>query len=367
MPGRSDTEAGSAEGAETAIFTEIPVSSEDILNCSYSNWYDQFSSHTITEAKIFRDVPEEFIEYLQNDDIVLPKDDVSESSLFQAVEPNSDNDYSDWEEGGEDEGGEPAPGKAPSQAQNPKVLDNPATKFARFHQQIKDAIKELGSVAPKLNWSAPQDATWMMMNNTMQCHSATELYLLLKSSDYINHDLGHAFDCVTDKEIPKVKYELVLRKWAEMNPSGEFRCFVRDRQLIAITPRDLNYYSFLEDIQDEIVEKIGIFFDDVLLPKFGSNSFVFDVYLPKPLDRVYLVDVNPFARKTDSLLFTWNELATMQPNDESPAFRMVEEANSGRFATKAHSENRVPRDVVDASLDARALVELAQEWDRSNQ
>lgn len=29
-----------------------------------------------------------------------------------------------------------------------------------------------------------------------------------------------------------VKYELVLRKWTDMNPANEFRCFVRDNELI---------------------------------------------------------------------------------------------------------------------------------------
>lgn len=368
--------------SEAATFSDISVSAQDIENCIYSHWYEKFSQYTYTKATILKAVPKEFISYLEADDIVLPKDEDSKPmALFQDVVPNEDNDYSDWEE--EDEAAEGKGGDKKDQNTKKTACDehkadgktkktaksgkkDPLSEFPEFHSKIKAAIHNLGSVAPKLNWSCPQDATWMMMNNTMQCKSAAELYLLLKSSDYVNHDLGHAFECVTEgsgKEgQDNIEYELVLRKWAEMNPAMEFRCFVRDRRLVAITQRDLNYYTFLAGMKREILTAICKFFDRVLLPRFDSHSFAFDVYISKTLDKVYLVDIDPFARKTDSLLFTWNELATI--NEENPVFRLVEKENSGQFASKAHSQNQVPKEVVDATIDANALVELARKWEQ---
>lgn len=373
---------GSTTESEAATFSDISVSAQDIENCIYSHWYEKFSQYTYTKATILKAVPKEFISYLEADDIVLPKDEDSKPmALFQDVVPNEDNDYSDWEEEDEAEEGKggdkkdqnikkmacdehKADGETKKTANSGKK--DPLSEFPEFHSKIKAAIHNLGSVAPKLNWSCPQDATWMMMNNTMQCKSAAELYLLLKSSDYVNHDLGHAFECVTEgsgKEgQDNIEYELVLRKWAEMNPAMEFRCFVRDRRLVAITQRDLNYYTFLAGMKREILTAICKFFDRVLLPRFDSHSFAFDVYISKTLDKVYLVDIDPFARKTDSLLFTWNELATI--NEENPVFRLVEKENSGQFASKAHSQNQVPKEVVDATIDANALVELARKWEQ---
>lgn len=373
---------GSTTESEAATFSDISVSAQDIENCIYSHWYEKFSQYTYTKATILKPVPKEFISYLEADDIVLPKDEDSKPmALFQDVVPNEDNDYSDWEE--EDEAAEGKGGDKKDQNTKKTACDehkadgktkktaksgkkDPLSEFPEFHSKIKAAIHNLGSVAPKLNWSCPQDATWMMMNNTMQCKSAAELYLLLKSSDYVNHDLGHAFECVTEgsgKEgQDNIEYELVLRKWAEMNPAMEFRCFVRDRRLVAITQRDLNYYTFLAGMKREILTAICKFFDRVLLPRFDSHSFAFDVYISKTLDKVYLVDIDPFARKTDSLLFTWNELATI--NEENPVFRLVEKENSGQFASKAHSQNQVPKEVVDATIDANALVELARKWEQ---
>lgn len=336
--------AGMSEGH----LTKINVLAEDILNCSYSHWYPKFKEYTISEATIFKPLPESFIKYLKDDGIELPKSSKKDSVLFQDVIPTSDNEYSDWE----DEDAE-----AVTQAVH---LNDPTDKFKAFHQQLQETIKKYGSVAPKFNWSAPQDATWIMTSRNMRCFSTSDLFLLLKSSDYVNHDLYHAFNEVSSigVELPKIEPELILRKWAEINPAMEFRCFVRDRQLIAISQRDLNYYTFLEELQDDLMEKIGVFYDDFLMAKFDSNSFVFDVYIPKPFNKVYLIDFNPFQHKTDPLLFTWNELATIKVEEDNIIFRLVTVHNSGRFVTKAHSQNHVPRDFLDASTDTQAMVEF---------
>lgn len=333
-----------------ATFIDIPVSADDISSCQYSAWYPLFSEYTYSPAKIFKSVPPKFIQYLLDDDIILPHDEKKDSALFSKVTPNIDNDYSDWEE--DDEGED-----------DNTHRNGPEQMFPSFHEQIKQSIAKLGAVAPKLNWSSPQDATFMMINKTMKCKSATDLYLLLKSSDYINHDLSHGYDAVTDGSTNKTDFQLVLRKWAEINPSMEFRCFVRDRKLIAITQRDLNYYKFLPDLKQEITSKISQFLNDVILPKFDAKSFVLDVYIPKPISKVYLIDIDPFARQTDSLLYTWNELATFSPSPK-PLFRMVEKQNSGRFASKANSQNQVPKEVVDATTNSGSLVELAQKWEK---
>ena len=35
----------------------------------------------------------------------------------------------------------------------------------------------------------PQDATWMSFNGTIRCTSPYDVFLLLKSSDFVTHDL----------------------------------------------------------------------------------------------------------------------------------------------------------------------------------
>lgn len=58
-------------------------------------------------------------------------------------------------------------------------------------------------VVPKLDWSAPKDATWISATNSMECRTPNDVYLL-KSSNFITHDLEQAFDGCEDIMSPSV-------------------------------------------------------------------------------------------------------------------------------------------------------------------
>lgn len=69
----------------------------------------------------------------------------------------------------------------------------------------------------------------------LKCVNPNEVYLLLKSSDFVTHDLDYPYegcDDIPEGETPPLSYHLVLKKWFDMPRSHEFRCFVRNRQLL---------------------------------------------------------------------------------------------------------------------------------------
>ena len=198
-----------------------------------------------------------------------------------------------------------------------------AAGWRNIHNAIKNTIAELGGKAfPKLNWSAPKDATWMNAN-TMECRTPQDVYLLLKSSDFITHDLEHAFDGTIDTPgstltADSVPYHLVLRKAVgQWNPSVEFRCFVRGRRLLCFCQRDLNHFNFLSEMSPRLRSLVQEFYDVRLRDTLPDESCVFDIYVPPPHDRVWLVDINPWAPRTDPLLFSWMEILNMP---EPPSF-----------------------------------------------
>ncbi|KAL9002255.1 MAG: hypothetical protein Q9188_004811 [Gyalolechia gomerana] len=271
----------------------------------------------------------------------------------------------------------------------------------------------------------------------MECRSPNDVYLLLKSSDFITHDLEQAFDgCVDapakspkpatsekdeaneDMEIP---YHLTLRKTIpSFLPSCEFRCFVRTRTLLCTCQRDLNYYDFLPPLVPTLRPLIISFFEKELKETFEEENFVFDVYIPPPHKRVWLVDINPWAGRTDPLLFSWMEVLGMrgpisprsahgetesgggkgeegkesvsesgnesasendvdgeeeeeesegEDEDEedifTPEFRLVgrNDPEAYSFNTPQYSAHKMPKDVVDASGDGEAgLREFMGRW-----
>jgi hypothetical protein len=340
------------------------------------------------------------VSYLRADGIVLPP---------ETTQPQGDEDLDTFSDDGADE------------------ESDPSVEWQEIHSQIKSTISEFGGkVTPKLNWSAPKDAVWMSATNDLQCRTPNDIYLLLKSSDFITHDLEHPFDgCVPDTDNssdtpatqPDIPYHLVLRKYVNFNPSLEFRCFVRNRVLLCMCQRDQNHFDFLFSLRDTLRSRIQAFFDDKLKDTFPDPDFVFDVYIPEPHQRVWLIDINPWADRTDPLLFSWLEILQMKDpigiqeedgdapeesfvrpslnganptvvdvngdeiseseeeeaeeaddGDDSPflpEFRLVkrDDPEAYSFSTPQYSAHKLPREVVDASLSGPGgMSEFLGKW-----
>ena len=80
-------------------------------------------------------------------------------------------------------------------------------------------------------------------SSPLKCVSPSDVYLLLKSSDFIVHDLSpeRVFEGAEDRKSTDptaattshhYELELVLRKWYPVDRSRELRCFVRREILI---------------------------------------------------------------------------------------------------------------------------------------
>lgn len=343
-----------------------PVTRQHILNCSYHSWHPTYRA--ITPKARLVPLPDAFLAYLRADGIILPPEH-GDGGEDGAVWSDSD---SGIFSGADNEAGDDA---------EPDF--DPSTEWRDTHEAIAATIDELGgAVAPKLNWSAPKDATWIAATNSMECRTPNDIYLLLKSSDFVTHDLQHAFDDTANEDgvssNDAIPYHLVLRKWITLNPSVEFRCFVRNRRLIAICQRDLNHFEFLFAMQDRLRQILQQFFDLRLRDTFPDPNFTFDVYIPPPHDRVWVVDFNPWAQRTDPLLFSWLELLTLPepPSSNSaaeddvtevwtPEFRLVrrDDPEAYGFTTPQYSAHKLPKDVVDASRGGEGnLREFALQW-----
>lgn len=186
----------------------------------------------------------------------------------------------------------------------------------------------------------------------------------------------------------------------------EFRCFVKQRSLIGITQRDLNYYSFLDGLRPQLWKKINTFFKEKMRLSFPDACFTFDVYIPEDpvaedgLGKIRLMDINPWAPRTDTLLFSWQELldtevkhplfgssasddvgeiggdetAAEETDDDTkvdyqpnvlPELRLIEKDDPAafNFSTHQYSAHKLPKEVVDASMAGEGgLREFAQQW-----
>ncbi len=330
---------------------------KDVDACSFDRWYQQFKK--VTFKSVILPFPNEVLDYLRSDgSLVLPKECDSSDSADEKEEDKT-------------------------VEENENETESPS--FPEFNKSITDAMESLGGrVFCKLNWSAPRDAKWMGVANSLECQSLSQIWLLLKSSDFIMHDLTQPYkDCDdADTAAKEPEYILVLKRWiSDLNPSTEFRCYIKSRKLVAIEQRDAsNFYSHIKEDRDSIVRDIVSFFNEYVADKCVSDNLVMDVTRPSK-DLVRLTDFNPFGVTTDATLFNWDELNALEVEsdrevrDDNIDFRFItDEAGIQPSGLRHYS---LPRDIVDLAsgtdpdklvdfLELQANIQRRDEEDKSD-
>ncbi|KGN66107.1 cell division cycle protein 123 homolog [Cucumis sativus] len=304
---------------------------EEVNLCQIQEWYPKFKSFSI--KTLIHHLPESFVHYLLDDSspFVLPlsisNDDALPNRVFNPVD---EPDFQLKQES-DDDSDQPT---------------SPPPSFPDLESDVKHSISSLGgSVFPKLNWSAPKDSAWISPNGTLKCSSFSEIALLLRSSDSLVHDLCHAYDSCTDKSSSRPsKFFLALRKWyPSLRPEMEFRCFVKNRNLIGISQREVTtFYPALVEKKERLREVILEFFIDHVKANFELENYTLDVYVTRN-ESVKIVDFNPWGAFTLPLLFDWEELEEAQK--EEIDLRIVE----CRRAVRPGLKTAVPFDYLDMS------------------
>jgi len=194
--------------------------------------------------------------------------------------------------------------------------------YPELRERISAGIRGMGgSVLPKCCWSAPIDATWVTTLNSTKCEQADEVALLLKASDRVAHDVDLFFATTDHQRHTGRSHEpcggvpLVLKRWYDLRPECEMRCFVRNRRLVGVSQRHMTqYFPQLESRQEDILDALLRFHARKIIPStFPPEAFVYDVYVT-PQGTVKIVDINPWGGTTSPLLFSWEEL---ENNDTS--------------------------------------------------
>jgi len=266
----------------------------EVQSCSTPSWFKTFEQITV-ESKFIK-LGQSVLQYLNSDDgIFLP------SSSAETC-PNC-------------------------------IKNQECCELHAFDSAINASIAALGgNVMPKLNWSSPKDAVWISMNHSLQCSSSDDVLLLIKSSDFTLHDLNETFNYCEDAgatDCSNFDYYLVLRKWIDIIPSSEFRCFVKERRLIGISQR--HHHEYFECLTNDSSFKTLIveFFNRSIKEKFPLENYTFDLFIDDQND-IKLLDFNPWGPITDALLFTWDELKNFSSNSldfHSIEFRIVTNPN----------------------------------------
>jgi hypothetical protein len=275
-----------------------------------SSWICLFEGHTFETLNL--PIPLEFREYMSQDGIItggnIPESTISDTEEYE---------YEAGEEGEEEV---------------PFPISTPEESFPTFHKDILDAISSLGgSCMVKVGSSSPKDAVWITTENNLKCRTPCDIYELLKASDRVEVALPDA-------------QSLTLRKWYNLEPSMEFRCFIHNGKTLAVCQRDDTvYYEHLIVRKRNILDRIVIFLDSIVHPRVSWNDFVVDLYLED--DRILIVDFGPWEeRHTCSILYEWEELNNPTLENEPIELRLIESERECRLGYLRY--NSLPVDLL---------------------
>lgn len=338
---------GSSSSSSAPSLPPLTPALQSLSACRFSSWYPPLRK--VSPKATILDVSSlqpDFFQWLEEDGLVLPR-----GSGAGVV-------------GGENQNDQQSLGDGDDESDDDEEDFLIARDFSPLDERIRQVIEKYnGEVFPKLDWSAPRDAAWILPGKTLQCTTPADVYLLLKSSDFVAKDLtqleelkagpsSEATSSTTAKEEEEITLEqatlslsiaplapsshsnltaslrlnLILKRHFAVAPAHEFRCFVRAGQFVGIAQRDGNYYDFLQPEetrttirlqlldfwQANLKDRIPVDRGSSAAPESQESStlqdYVWDAYFTRDRSRVFLMDVNPYLPRTDALLWDWDEL-----------------------------------------------------------
>lgn len=197
-------------------------------------------------------------------------------------------------------------------------------KFTCFNKNLKNAINYVGGAAfVKTNWHCAKDGPWA--SSSFKCTNVSDVFVLLKSSESIRKDLTYTFKsnrCLT-------KHCVVMKKWLNIPAGSEYRCFIKDKSLIAISQREVGqFFLHINCNKFIIMRKVINFFQEKIKNTFPATHYVVDLVMMN-WDTIFIVDFQPLTEETADLsLFKWEELCQWIPrtcatSTDTPEFRFI--------------------------------------------
>lgn len=197
-------------------------------------------------------------------------------------------------------------------------LDTRSPKDAVLNSQlVKDVLLEELQLRPHKDTTSLECATddaiayWRATSKAGQVKSGKEAVELLTRSNRIQQDLKLGF-----LSHPDISEMLVVRKWEEIHPELEFRVFIVNNQITAITQYHKGLYVKLvadniDVIKQLIFDKFEAVKDLIVAPE---QSYTIDFALLKnandenhPFSDCIVVEINDPPPTAGTSLFEWDD------------------------------------------------------------
>lgn len=302
---------------------------------SFTEWYPVLRG--VSPKSVWIELDEHALRYLKEDRVFVPPlsgaDEQSDGSWCEAA-PEADADMEPGEE-------------AEADGEEAGRLWRESQAMTSLMGVVDSAIQGLGGAAfPKMNWSSPRDASWVL-GGSLRCQSASDVLSVLKSSRHVAFDFEHC-------PVPRGGWAIVLRKWSHLHPSREFRCFVLRGRLVCACQRDrFTHYADIAGEREAHINSLTSLWEEHVRPALAqaglpAEDVVLDVYVDTRR-KGFVIDIGPAHEGTDPLLFTWEEVRKCCLADDASTELRTVAPGAGGVQPSPHVYDGVPSDLHPAA------------------
>lgn len=143
---------------------------------------------------------------------------------------------------------------------------------------------------------------------TIKCKDIDDAMNLILTSERVYVDLYREIKTLENNSDYKYETKIAIREWVQMNGEKEFRCFVKNNNMTAIT--QYNHYIMVEDLLDKeyLVKTKKLLYDywkesiSMLLTEL--KDYVIDLAVLDS-NKVTVIELNPCNNLTGSGMFMW--------------------------------------------------------------
>jgi len=223
-------------------------------------------------------------------------------------------------------------------------LDDPDLK-QKFIEEVKK-VEELG-VGPEGEFRVKGDVAYLIalvrvVTDVLCVRSAEQAMEIISKSDRVFTDL--TLDMLQQEE--DYACNIILRRFdTSLRPEMEFRAFVNDRRMTAVT--QYNSSCFSPEIvahKSQIAELMHNYYEEEVKDRLPYDSYVIDFVIRKD-GKPFVIELNPFGRCTHAGLFDWTKDEEVLKGGKPFEFRILEEPLEDPTATLAGSLKQMLQEV----------------------
>eukprot|EP01080_Neovahlkampfia_damariscottae_P003788 gene3788-6949_t len=186
---------------------------------------------------------------------------------------------------------------------SPKDVPQYEFETEKSKKIIDNEIQKMMKIDDKMELNSIGHALIIATNKMMKIENSRDAIELLIKSSRVYEDLSKNISF--GKEHYQSK--LILREWIPEvvdHPEMEFRCFVHEKNLHAVSQYfcDTVFPNLLNQ-KEEIKKRLIKFYEEVVKDLVPHKSFVVDFFVGK--DKVYIIELNPFHIGAGACLFSW--------------------------------------------------------------